>query len=85
MPTLTVRDIPDAVYELLHDRSDRHRRSMSSEIVTILEETLLPSKVQYDRFLIEARSFHDRFEQPLPDRISQGIEDGRKFDSPKSP
>lgn len=80
MPTLTVRDIPDRVYRRLKKRAGSNRRSMSNEIVTILEEALLPRPVHPDEFLAEAEAFHARFPEPLPDLTAEGKRTGRKYE-----
>lgn len=80
MPTLTVRDIPDRVYRRLKERAGSNRRSMSNEIVTLLEEALLPRPVGPDRFLAEAEAFHAQFNEPLPDFAAEGKRAGRKYE-----
>jgi plasmid stability protein len=44
MATLTIKNIPDEVYEQLKQRAARHRRSVNSEIIVCLE-TVLGSRV----------------------------------------
>ena len=53
MPTLTVRDIPGPVYDRLKERAGRHRRSLSGEIVTLLEERLLPQPLDTEALIAE--------------------------------
>ena len=72
MPNLTVRDIPTRVYERLRRRAASNRRSMSSEIVTMLEEAVLPRPIDVDALIAEAEAVHARFTEPLPDLISEG-------------
>ncbi|MFV1979599.1 MAG: Arc family DNA-binding protein [Rhodothermia bacterium] len=78
MPTLTVREIPERVYERLRERSGRNRRSMSAEIVTLLEETLLPQPIDADKLIAEAEAVHSRFPKPLPDLAAVGKPAGRR-------
>ena len=43
MPTtLTLKNIPDAVYEQLKAAAEEHRRSLNSEAIVCLETVLLP-------------------------------------------
>ena len=77
MPALTVREIPEHIYELLRERAGLRRRSMSAEIVTLLEETLVPQPIDADEFIVEAESVHERFPDPLPDLIEEGKRVGR--------
>ncbi|GGA27063.1 FitA-like ribbon-helix-helix domain-containing protein [Dyella nitratireducens] len=43
--TLTLKNIPDAVYEQLKRSAEAHRRSMNSEAIVCLEAALMPEKV----------------------------------------
>jgi hypothetical protein len=46
MPTtLTLKNIPDEVYERLKLSAEVHRRSMNSEAIVCLETALLPSRL----------------------------------------
>ncbi len=80
MPTLTVRDIPYHVYDRLKERAGRHRRSLSGEIVTLLEEKLLPQPLDTEALIAEAERFHARFPEPLPDLVAEGKRAGRKYE-----
>ena len=56
MPTtLTLKNIPDAVYERLKASAEAHRRSLNSEAIVCLEAMLLPSKVEPAERLARAR------------------------------
>ncbi|MEM8557848.1 MAG: Arc family DNA-binding protein [Bacteroidota bacterium] len=87
MPTLTVRDIPESVYRRLKERASTNRRSMSGEIVTLLEAALLPKPTGSDPFLKEAEAFHQRFPVALPDLTAEGKRAGRLHDddAPRDP
>jgi plasmid stability protein len=80
MPRLTVRDIPTPVYDRLKARAGRHRRSLSGEIVTLLEERLLPQPLDTEALIAEAEAFHARFAEPLPDLVAEGKRAGRKYE-----
>ena len=43
--TLTLKSIPDEVYERLKASAEVHRRSMNSEAIVCLESILLPGKL----------------------------------------
>ena len=43
--TLTLKGIPDEVYERLKASAEVHRRSMNSEAIVCLESILLPGKM----------------------------------------
>ena len=56
MPTtLTLKNIPDAVYDRLKLSAAAHRRSMNSEAIVCLEAVLLPSKLAPTERLARAR------------------------------
>jgi plasmid stability protein len=56
MPTsLTLKNIPDALYERLKASAEIHRRSLNFEAIVCLEEVLLPSRVSVDHRLERAR------------------------------
>ena len=78
MPTLTVRDIPEDVYKKLRERAGARNRSMSAEVVTLIEEAVEPQRLDADTLVAEARQLYRFFPEPLPDLISQGKREGRK-------
>lgn len=56
MPTtLTLKNIPDAVYERLKASAELHRRSMNSEAIVCLEAVLVPTRVSSAERLARAR------------------------------
>ena len=56
MPTtLTLKNIPDALYGRLKESADAHRRSLNSEVIVCLESILLPQKISVDERLARAR------------------------------
>lgn len=56
MPTtLTLKNIPDEVYERLKDSAESHRRSLNSEAIVCLESVLLPNRVALSDRLSRAR------------------------------
>jgi len=57
MPTtLTLKNIPDEVYERLKLSAQTHRRSMNSEAIVCLEAALLPSRLTPAEHLARARA-----------------------------
>jgi antitoxin FitA len=56
MPTtLTLKNIPDEVYERLKLSAEIHRRSLNSEAIVCLETVLLPTKIAAGERLARAR------------------------------
>ena len=57
MPTtLTLKNIPDAVYDRLKTSATLHRRSLNSEAIVCLETVLTPGKLAPDERLARARA-----------------------------
>ena len=56
MPTtLTLKNIPDALYGRLKEAANAHRRSLNSKVTVCLEAILLPQKISVDERLARAR------------------------------
>ena len=53
--TLTLKNIPDAVYERLKLSAEIHRRSLNSEAIVCLESVLLPTRTTAAERLARAR------------------------------
>ena len=57
MPTtLTLKNVPDEVYERLKASAESHRRSLNSEAIVCLETVLLPGRVPVAERLARARA-----------------------------
>ena len=64
MPTtLTLKNIPDEVYDRLKQSAELHRRSLNSEAIVCLETALVPVHVRPAERLARARAL--RAELPL--------------------
>jgi len=56
MPTtLTLKNIPDAVYQRLKTAAETNRRSLNSEAIICLEAVLMPTKLAPSERLARAR------------------------------
>nr|WP_315185600.1 hypothetical protein [uncultured Albidiferax sp.] len=60
--TLTLKNIPDALYGRLKQAADAHRRSLNSEVIVCLEAILNPQKSPVEERLARARQLR----QALP-------------------
>ena len=61
MPTtLTLKNIPDEVYDRLRTAADAHRRSLNSEAIVCLETVLMPGLVSAEERLARIRSIRAR-------------------------
>ncbi len=57
MPTtLTLKNIPDEVYDRLKISAEAHRRSLNSEAIVCLESVLLPRRMAVSERLSRARA-----------------------------
>lgn len=79
MPALTVKNIPQDLYEQLKIVAESHHRSLNSEIVHCLETVLLPQKVGPVERIRLARAVRPKFEENTISReeIMQAIGEGR--------
>lgn len=63
----TLKNIPDAIYEKVKSRAQRHRRSINSEIIAILGEVVTPQRVAVEEFLARADEIRARTKGFLTD------------------
>jgi antitoxin FitA len=79
MPALTIKNIPDDLYEQLKLKAELHRRSINSEVLVYLEQALRPNKMlPADRLhRIEQLRAAIRPNQITPQDIEEAINIGR--------
>ena len=64
MPTtLTLKNIPDEIYDRLKLAAQMHRRSMNSEVIVCLESVLLPVKISPSERLARAQELRNALPQ----------------------
>lgn len=64
MPTtITLKNIPDEVYERLKASAEANRRSLNSEAIVCLETVLLPGRVRPAERLARARALRASLSQ----------------------
>ncbi|MBM4422488.1 MAG: Arc family DNA-binding protein [Chloroflexi bacterium] len=69
MPTITVKNIPPDVYDLLKQSAAANRRSINSEIITHIERGVLGRKIDPEALLARARHLrHKTKSHSLTDR-----------------
>jgi antitoxin FitA len=54
--TLTLKNIPDEVYERLKTSAELHRRSLNSEAIVCLESVLMPGRTSPAERIARARA-----------------------------
>jgi plasmid stability protein len=74
--TLTLKNIPDEVYDRLKASAKMHRRSLNSEAIVCLESVLIPNRVPVSERLARARALRsalpqDRFKVQEIDRLKR--------------
>lgn len=60
MANITVKNVPDALYERLKDAAARNRRSINSEVIVQLERALGAGAVDAEALLVRARAVRER-------------------------
>ena len=60
MPALTIKNIPEDLYERLKESAQAHRRSLNSEILYCVERTLIPYKIDVSNQLAIARKLREK-------------------------
>ena len=78
--SITLKNIPDHVYNSLRAAADAHHRSLNGEIIACLEQSLLPTKNNAQEHLAKAREIRHALtslnlsSDDINDAINQGRE-----------
>ena len=78
--SITLKNIPEPLYQRIRMAADRHHRSLNSEIIARLEQALAPHPVDVEESLQQARRLRERYTGPplTLDDIEAAIERGRR-------
>jgi plasmid stability protein len=57
--TITLKNIPDEIYDSLKQAANAHHRSINSEAIACLERVLLPSRASTEEHLARARQIRE--------------------------
>ncbi len=81
MASLTLKNIPDELLQRLRARAERERRSLTGEILHLLE-TAAPEPVDRQRLLEEVREVQQRYglEAGMPEQLDRWMREGREGD-----
>lgn len=60
MTTITVKNIPDDLYERLKQAARANHRSINSEIIACIERSVWPRPLDVETFLAEARLLREQ-------------------------
>ncbi|HET6528006.1 MAG TPA: Arc family DNA-binding protein [Balneolaceae bacterium] len=77
MPSITVKNIPDEIYSKVREQADAHHRSINSEIIACLEQSVQARSISAEEILQEARRMRKKAKgslssQEIEDAINQG-------------
>lgn len=64
MATVTVKNIPDDIYEKLKKNASTHRRSINNEIIYCIENAVISKQVEPEQFIARIEAFHK--DRPSP-------------------
>lgn len=79
MPTnITIRDIPDEVYEKLKQQAELHQRSINSEVIFYLKQLVKSHRPDPDQVIAQAKKLKRKAKGSLTiDQVQQAIDQGR--------
>jgi len=79
MPALTIKNIPDNIYNELKNVARQHHRSINSEVIVALKRVLLPSKASSEDTIAGIQRLRSQIPADVitPDEIDQAINEGR--------
>jgi len=79
MPTLTVKNIPEEIYERLKKSASAHRRSINKEVIYCIDRALGSTRLDPDVFLARLDLLQQKIHvSPLTDRVlRKAKEEGR--------
>jgi plasmid stability protein len=78
VPSITVRNIPEDIYDRVREQANAHHRSINSEIIACLEQSVKPQQVSTDDILQEARRLRKKAKGSLSsEEIDSAINQGR--------
>ena len=79
MATITLKNVPDDLYECLKAQARAHRRSVNSELLRCLETVLRPTRISTEERLRRFRGMRPRIDAHAVSAadIQQAIDEGR--------
>jgi plasmid stability protein len=60
MPTITVKNIPEELYERLKEAARTHRRSINSEVIVCIEKAVGSHKIDIEAEIAAARELREK-------------------------
>lgn len=59
MATITVKNVPDDVYEMLKALAKEHRRSINNEVIVLIENHVEKKRLSTEEMLVKAREVRE--------------------------
>lgn len=80
MPSLTLRNIPEPIYEKLKTLAGQNRRSLNSEALTLLEESVGAPRPGVQAHMERVHELRKMYKGPAlaPEAIEAAINHGRR-------
>lgn len=79
MPSITVKNIPEEIYEKVKEQAAAHHRSINSEIIACLEKSVTSTRPSAETILQKARHARSMARGSLSaEEIRKAIEEGRE-------
>lgn len=80
MATITLKNIPDPIYNTLKQLAIDNRRSINSEIINLIEKATKSSKIDPNQHVVLARSFREKSKHHLIDdaKLNEIKNEGRQ-------
>jgi plasmid stability protein len=78
MATITVKNIPDDVYERIKEQAKRNRRSINSEIIMLMERAVMSYRIDPEEILESARVIRESLDfVATEEEINRAKNEGR--------
>lgn len=79
MPTsITIRDIPDDIYEKLKKKAELHHRSVNSQVIFYLGQMVSSQSIDHDELIERAKKIKKQAKGSLSmNEIQKAIQQGR--------
>jgi antitoxin FitA len=68
MANVTIKDLPAELHQRLKENAKMNRRSLNAEVITLLEASMEPRKVNVDEILAAARAVRSQVKRELSDQ-----------------
>jgi plasmid stability protein len=64
MPTITVKNMPDDIYEDLKNSASIHRRSINSEVIFCIEKAVRSHRLDPNEFFTRVEAMRNKIDVP---------------------